>query len=213
MSRDFSGLAIERFQAATVCHPELSSPVLSGELYVVPRDTCRIFWIVPISSGSTAHRVKSVEPPGCRQPEHSRAILAKLRDRSWQTPSILRHDVVMGEGVVGRIVFIERLITADPQCPRVVHEETANIDASQTIGTARFVLERFRSIAIVAIQSILRAEPQEAKTVLDYRRDSSLRYARASGELTEPYVAAVDHRYLDRQRVAPMAPRIGCGGH
>src|ERR1700721_1896834 len=105
MSRDFSVLAIKRFQSAIVCHPELSGSVLSGELYVVPRDSRRIFWIVRISSGVTAHRVKSVEPPGCRQPEHSGAIFAKLRDRSGQTPWRLWHDVVMGEGVVDRIVF------------------------------------------------------------------------------------------------------------
>jgi hypothetical protein len=119
----------------------------------------------------------------------------------------------MGESVVDRIVFIERLITADPQCPGVVYKETANIDASQTIGTTWFVLECFGSIAIVAIQSVLRTEPQEAKTVLHYRRDSSLGYTRASGELSEAYVVAVDHRYLERQRVTPTAQRIGCGGH
>src|ERR1700722_3046595 len=213
MSRDFSGRAIKRVQAAIVCNPELSGSVLPGGLYVVPRDSCRIFWIMRISSGLTAHRVKSVEPPGCRQPEHSGAIFAKLRDRSGQTPWRLRHDVVMGESVVDRIVFIERLITADPQCPGVVYKEAANIDASQTIGTTWFVLECFGSVAIVAIQSILRTEPQEAKTVLHDRRDSSLRYTRASGELSEPYVTAVDHRYLERQRAPPTASRIGCGGY
>jgi hypothetical protein len=82
MSGDFAGLAIKRIQAAIVRHPELSGSILSGGLYVVSRDTCRIFWIVPISSRMTGHRVKSVESSGCRQPEHSGTILAKLRDRS-----------------------------------------------------------------------------------------------------------------------------------
>src|ERR1700677_2756723 len=213
MSRDFSGLAIKRFQAAIVYYPELSASVLSGGPYVIPCDRCRVLWILRISSGSTAPRVKSVEPPGCRQPKHSGAILAELRDRCGQTAWRLGHDVVMGESVVDRIVFIERLITADPQGPGVVHKETANIDASQTIGTTWFVFECFGSIAIVAIQSVLRTEPQEAKTVLHYRRDSSLGYTRASGELSEPYVVAVDPRYLERQRVTPTARRIGCSGH
>src|ERR1700733_4234661 len=213
MSRDFSGLAIKRFQAAIVYYPELSASVLSGGPYIIPCYRCRILWIVRISSGSTADRVKSVEPPGCRQPKHSGAILAELRDRSGQAAWRLGHDVVMGKSVVDRIVFIERLITADPQCPGVVHKETANIDTSQTFGTTWFVLECFGSIAIVAIQSVLRTEPQEAKAVLHYRRNSGLRYTRASGELSEPYVVAVDHRYLERERVATRALHIGCGGH
>jgi hypothetical protein len=119
----------------------------------------------------------------------------------------------MGESVVDRIVSIERLITADPQCPGVVYKEAANIDTSQTIGMTWFVFECFGSVAIVAIQSVLRTEPQESKTVLHYRRDSGLRYTRASGELSEPYVAAVDHRHLERQRAALTASRIGCGGY
>src|ERR1700733_1911787 len=145
MSRDFSGLAIKRIQAAIVYYPELSASVLTAGPDVVPRDGCWISWIVRISSGLAAHRIKSVEPPGCRQPEHSGAILAELRDGSGQTPWRLRHDVVMGESLADRIVFIERLITSNPQCSGVIYKEAANVDASQTIGTAWFVLECFGS--------------------------------------------------------------------
>src|SRR6202023_175567 len=71
----------------------------------------------------------------------------------------------MGERFCDGIESIERLLAAHPQDPGAVFEKAADIHATKAVRSAGLVLEHFKRVPIVSVESIFGGDPHEAEFV------------------------------------------------
>src|SRR4051812_8330554 len=129
----------------------------------------------------SAHRVESIKALEGREPKRAFLVLRNLID-SW----ILSVEVVMGEGLGGRIEPVQRLVAADPDRPGTIFEQCLNERSTETVGTLRIMSERPKRITVVTVHSVLSAKPKKAAVVLNYLSDPRLGQSRQAGEVFKP---------------------------
>src|SRR5271167_2050083 len=91
----------------------------------------------------------------------------------------------MGEGLGTRVKTVQHPIASDPQHAGAVFEQRIDIGSRQTVHSTRLVHKYLEFVTVVAIDTVLRAEPDEAAIILDDLRNTGLRktvYCRHAGK-------------------------------
>src|ERR1700687_5757293 len=88
---------------------------------------------------------------------------------------------VVGKLLRGGIEPVQRLIASYPQHPGSVFKQRVNIGATQAVWLLRIVNEYLKLVAVITVQSVLRAEPHKAAIILDDLGDPRLRKPFSSG--------------------------------
>src|ERR1700677_4412880 len=108
----------------------------------------------------------------------------------------------MGEGLGTRVKTVQHPITSDPQHAGAVFEQRINIGSGQTVHSARFVYKYVEFVTVVAVDTVLRAEPGEAAIVLDNLRNAGLRKTVCCRHAGKPSASALDDGDIHHLRAA-----------
>jgi len=92
-----------------------------------------------------------------------------------------------------RIELIEKLIAANPECFVAVFEKRANEDSAQAVGASRLACKDFKLVAVITIETILRAKPHESLIILSNRGYACLGQALIERHSLKAQVMAVDY--------------------
>src|SRR5580658_8342470 len=103
----------------------------------------------------------------------------------------------MSEGLGARIKTIKRPIASDPQHAGAVFEQRINVGSGEAVHPTRFVHEYLEFVAVVTVQAVLRAKPDETAVVLDNLRNSGLRKPVRCRDAGKPSASALDDGDVD----------------
>src|SRR5580692_7178616 len=81
----------------------------------------------------------------------------------------------MGKGLGTWIKAVKRPIASYPQHAGAVFVQRIDIGTGETVHTTGFVHKYLKLVPVVAVQTVLRTEPDEAAIVLDNLRNTGLR--------------------------------------
>src|SRR6266851_1897574 len=98
----------------------------------------------------------------------------------------------MGEGLGTRIKTVKRPIASDPQHAGPVFEQRINVGSGEAVHSTRFVHEYLEFVAVVAVETVLRTEPDETAIVLDNLRNAGLRKTFGCRNAGKPSASALD---------------------
>src|SRR5271155_5834379 len=98
----------------------------------------------------------------------------------------------MGEGLGTRVKTVQPPIASDPQHAGAVFEQRINIGSGETVHATGFVHKYLKFVTIVAVDTVLRAEPGEAAIVLDNLRNAGLRKTVGCRNASKPSASALD---------------------
>jgi hypothetical protein len=129
--------------------------------------------------------------PRC-QPKHPGPVLRNMDDR---TASVGRTAVecVVRKDFGARIHAIQGFIAAYPQDSIAILEKRGDKRARKAIPTRRIVYEHLEIVAVVAIESVLGTEPNEASVILDNLCHTSLRESVCSRYAANPRITRFLH--------------------
>jgi hypothetical protein len=97
----------------------------------------------------------------------------------------------MIEGLSRRIPTVQSAEGADPEIAPAVPEQRGNVIVRKRRGVEVVVLENREPVTIVAIQSILGADPEESSAILKDAVDRGLRQAVVGREVLKTDVTAL----------------------
>src|ERR1700723_2178772 len=151
-----------------------------------------------IARNSAARGFQAVKAVSRGQPQNPVSILAHVHDGCTRATRIRRLDAEVREGFGYRIKLIEKLIAPNPEDSVTVLEKRANKDSAQAVAASGLTGKNFKLVAVITVETVLRAEPHESLVVLGNRRDARLGQTLRERYPLKPQVMSVDDGALDR---------------
>src|ERR1700737_4614740 len=91
-------------------------------------------------------------------------VLADVKEHPLKSPGVNR---VVGKHLRFRIVAIQKLVGPDPELSGAIFEQRKAVATGETVRISRIVTVFSKgAVAVVALQAVLCAKPQEAQIVL-----------------------------------------------
>ena len=88
---------------------------------------------------------------------------------------------------------IEELAGSDPECALAIFEQGADEDSAEAVRISWVVNEHSEAVAVLLVEPILRAKPDEALIVLNNLSNPCLRQPFGCGETCEANVLPIDN--------------------
>src|SRR5580658_10236497 len=175
MEQNFARSTVELVQPIGGSHPEVAISILTTPRDVVGTQTQGIIGRMPIMGNLPRVWVEFVQSGAGCQPEQATAVLRNMNDCAPEIGQFVSFDLVMGEGLGTRVETVQHPIASDPQHAGAVFEQRINVSPGQAVHSTRLVHKYLEFVTVVAVDTVLRAEPDETAIVLDNLRDTSLR--------------------------------------
>ena len=183
---EHAGVPVEEIQTSLGAHPEAAPAVLENRLDVAVTKAGRVLGIGQVAGEGAGGPVGPVEPDPAPHPQVASAVFEELLGVGVaQGARILGIGGEADERVHLPHVAAQACRGADPERSATVFQQVPDIgagDAARIVLVWRVDLEL---VAVITVQSVGRADPDEPSAVLDESLDRAVREALIGGEVPE----------------------------
>src|SRR5215475_6747646 len=169
-----AGIAIELIESTASCDPKAVIPVFKCRSDVIVAQAPWVVRVVLVYGRFPCDRVQPEETGAGSEPHLAVAVLIDVEHNHVADVKVRRAEVIVSEGFISRIKPVERLVRPDPQETRAVLEQGVDVVPAKAVGAGRVMREYFEPVTIVAVEPILRAEPDKARVVLSHLLNACL---------------------------------------
>src|SRR5258708_23700685 len=123
----------------------------------------------------TSDRIEAMQPIARCEPQHAVVVLRNVHHGLTEPRHCTSLDFIVSKMLRSRIKAIEHLVASNPKIAGMILEQRKNKSAGQAVEIVRIVHIEAELIAIITVESMLRAEPHKSLIILDNLRNPRLR--------------------------------------